>query len=477
MAPMSLLLVWFLMFAGEIMSMGNILHRGHMIMEEEELLGLFEVMDALLQDSEWAQAHPQPCTDTPWPGVECEVSSSNLPIFHITKIHIGPESPDIVSPPCKPSAYLSQSLLKLKYIKTLSIFNCFVASPVTLPKTLFGPFSSLEHLALENNPSLSGEIPTSLGDVASLRVLSLSQNSLQGNIPSQIGGLVSLEQLDLSYNNLSGQIPKEIGGLKSMTILDLSCNVIEGILPYSLGQLQLLQKMDLHSNRLSGGIPPDIGNLKRLVLLDLSRNFIGGPIHETLSSLELLEYLLIDDNPIKGEIPQSIGKLRKLKSVSLTGCGLTGPIPYSFSSLKNLTALSLGNNSLSGPVPPNLSSLPNLDQLNISHNKLSGVLQLPDDFVQKLGKRLDLRGNSELCINDQPNKKNLSSYLEIPSCLNMRQKNDNYFAGGPLEDLSGIKPSWYDSNPSSCSSWPNDLQVTLFTLVLSLVIRFLDLIL
>ncbi|KAK7359467.1 hypothetical protein VNO77_01427 [Canavalia gladiata] len=468
------LFVWFLVFYGEMMSIGGSLHRGRMIMEEEELLGLFEVMDALLEDPDWAQAHPQPCTDTPWPGVECEVSSSP-PIFHVTKIHIGP---DIVFPPCKHKAYLSESLLKLKYIKTLSIFNCFVASPVTLPKTLFGPFSSLEHLVMESNPSLSGEIPTSLGDVSSLRVLSLFQNSLQGNIPSQIGGLVGLEQLDLSYNNLSGQIPKEIGGLKSLTILDLSCNAIEGILPHSLGQLQLLQKIDLHSNRLIGNIPPDLGNLKRLVLLDLSQNFLGGPIHETLSSLEVLEYLLIDDNPIKGGIPQFIGKLRKLKSVSLSGCGLTGPIPYTFSSLKNLTALSLGNNSLIGSVPPNLGSLPNLDQLNISHNRLSGVLQLPGDFIQKLGKRLDLRGNSELCISDQPNKKNLSSYLEIPSCLNMRQRNDNSFAGGPLEDLSGIKPSWYDSNPSSCSSWLiNDLQVILSTLVVNLIISFLNLIL
>ncbi|XP_061373836.1 receptor like protein 29-like [Gastrolobium bilobum] len=469
MAYLSFLLVWFLVFEGEMMSIGSNLHKGHMKMEEEELLALFEVMDAILEDPDWAQAHPQPCTDTPWPGVECEVSSDNdTPIFHVTKIHIGP---DILSPPCKPSAYLPESLLKLNYMKTLSIFNCFVASPVTLPKTLFGPFSSLEHLALESNPTLSGEIPPSLGDVASLRVLSLSQNSLQGNIPSQIGGLVCLEQLDLSYNNLSGQIPKEIGGLKSMTILDLSCNIIEGILPYSLGQLQLLQKMDLHSNKLIGKIPPTLGNLKRLVLLDLSQNFIVGTIHESLSSLEHLEYLLIDDNPIKGEIPQFIGKLRKLKYVSLSGCGFNGPIPNSLSSLKNLTALSLGNNSLSGPVPPYLSSLPNLDQLNISHNRLSGVLQLPDDFIGKLGKRLDLRGNSELCISDQPNRKNLSSYLEIPSCLNMRQINGNSFADGPLEGPSEIKPSWHDSNiSSSSSSWMGDPQVILFTLVLNLVI-------
>ncbi|XP_057421414.1 receptor like protein 29-like [Lotus japonicus] len=464
MASLSLLIIWFLVFNAEMMLIRSNLHRGHMVMEEEELLGLFEVMDALLEDPDWAHAHPQPCTETPWSGIECEVSN-NPPIFHVTKIHIGP---DILFPPCKTSAHLSESMSKLKYLKTLSILNCFVASPVTLPKTLFGPFSSLEHLALVSNPTLYGEIPPSLGNVTSLKVLTLSQNSLQGKIPSQIGGLVFLEQLDLSYNNLSGPIPNEIGGMKSITILDLSCNAIEGVLfPSTLGQLQLLQKMDLHSNRLIGNLPPDFGNLKRLVLLDLSHNFISGPIPENLSSLKLLEYFLIDDNPIKGGIPQFIGKLRKLKLVSLSGCGLIGAIPNFFSSLMNLTAISLDNNNLSGPVPPNLGSLPNLDQLNISHNRLRGVLELPEDFIGKLGKRLDLRGNSELCFSDEASrKKNLSSDLEIPYCLNMRKSNDN-----PLEHPSGTKPSrYYHSNMSSCLSWLDDLQVILFALVLNLVI-------
>ncbi|RDX62308.1 Piriformospora indica-insensitive protein 2, partial [Mucuna pruriens] len=457
MASLSLLLVVFLLFASEMVGMRSKVHGEEM--EEEELLGLFEVMDALVDDPDWAQAHPQPCTDTPWPGVECEISN-DPPIFHVTKIHIGP---DILSPPCKPSAYLSESLLKLTYLKTLSIFNCFVASQVNLPPTLFGPFSTLEHLALQSNPTLAGEIPPTLGGVTSLRVLSLSQNSFHGNIPRQIGGLVSLEQLDLSYNNFSGQIPKEIGGLKSIAILDLSRNEIEGNLPFSLGQLQLLQKMDLSSNRLTGKIPPQLGNLKRLVLLDLSHNFIGGSIPESLSSLELLEYFLIDDNPIKSMIPHFIGILCKLKSVSFSGCGLIGSIPNSFSSLKNLTALSLDNNSLIGSVPPNLGLLPNLDQLNISHNMLNGVLQLPDEFIAKLGKRLDVRGNTELCIiSEQPNKKNLSSYLEIPSCVNMKPRNAK--SEGPPEDPAGIRPSLYQSNISSSSSWLDLQAIILFTL-------------
>ncbi|KAL4349054.1 hypothetical protein AHAS_Ahas10G0003600 [Arachis hypogaea] len=380
MASVPLFLVCFLLFSAEMMAMA---------MEEEELLGLFEVMEALLDDPEWSQAHPQPCTETPWPGVECEVSTDDPqnPIFHITKIHIGP---DIVSPPCKSSAYISKSLIKLSYLKTLSIFNCFVDSPVTLPSTLFGSFSSLEHLALQSNPTLNGELPSSLAEVSSLRVLSLSQNSFHGKIPRKIGSLPCLEQLDLSYNNFSGQIPLEIGGLKSLTILDISFNGIEGNLPHSLGQLKQLQKMDLSSNRLDGRIPFDLGMLKRLVLLDLSHNFIVGPIPQSLSSLENLEYLIMDDNPIKARIPFFIGSLLKLKSVSFSRCGLVGPIPNSFSALKNLSALSLDNNSLTGQVPSNLGLLPNLDQLNISNNMLYGVLELNGDFIAKLGERVSI---------------------------------------------------------------------------------------
>ena len=469
MAYLLVVLVGFLVFAGEVMAMGNKVHGDEMVMEEEELVGLYEVMGALLDDPEWAQAHPQPCTETPWPGVECGVSR-DPPIFHVTKIHIGP---DILSPPCKSSAYLSESLLKLTYLKTLSIFNCFVVSPVTLPTIPFGAFSSLEHLALQSNPTLSGELPPSFGYIASLRVLSLSQNSLQGKIPRQIGGLACLEQLDLSYNNFTGQIPKEIGGLKSITVLDLSRNNIEGNLPASLGQLEALQKIDLSSNRLTGQIAQNLGELKRLVLLDLSHNFITGPIPERLSSLEVLEYLLIDDNPIKAGIPLSIGKLRKLKTVSFSDCGLFGPIPNSLSFLKNLTALSLDKNNLSGQVPPNLDSLPNLDQLNLSYNKLSGVLQLSDDFIGRIGERLDVRGNDELCTSYQPNKKNLSSYLEIPACLNTTPKNGKSFADEAPVGSAGIKPSWYSSNVSSNSPWLY-LGVIPITLVLNFVLCFLN---
>ncbi|XP_077211086.1 uncharacterized protein LOC143846520 [Tasmannia lanceolata] len=419
-------------------------------MDSEELLGLFEVVSALLENPNWPQMHPHPCTDTPWPGIQCEVGQEEVPIFHVTKLHIGP---DIANPVCKTSAKLSESLVRLPYLKTLSIFSCFIISTVTLPPSLFGTFSYLEQLVIKSNPSLSGEIPPSLAEVSTLKVLSLSQNSLQGRIPKEFGRLDSLMQLDLSYNDLSGEIPDEIGGLRSLTILDLSQNGLQGQVPYTLGQLQSLQKIDLSSNMIVGTIPPHIGILSMLVLLDLSNNLLSGPIPEALSDLKELEYFLVENNPINTRIPMFLGSLTKLTVLSLAGCGFSGPIPTSIGSLAHLITLSLDRNRLSGTVPPNLGALPNLSQLNLSQNLLSGELSFPEEFVNRLGKRLDVRGNSGLCTR-QDQYKNLSLNLDTPPCLDSDKPSNRSWDqdSGTGTDYQRLKPSLYDGKGNSNAS-------------------------
>ncbi|KAK6917163.1 Leucine-rich repeat [Dillenia turbinata] len=425
---------------------------GEALMEESEILGLYEVMGCLLDDPSWGSMHPQPCTETPWPGLQCEISPVPL-LFHVTKIHIGP---DIVYPPCKLNATLSMSLQSLPFLKTLSLFNCFTSSQVSLSPSLFGTFSYLEHLALESNPSLVGQIPSSLSNVTTLRVLSLSQNNLQGEIPKMLGGLVNLEQLDLSFNNLSGEIPQEIGRLKSLTILDLGWNGLEGQLPSSLGQLSLLQKIDLSYNKLTGEIPEELGSLKRLVLLDLSHNLLKGPIPNSFSSLEQLEYLLMDNNPLRTVVPLFLGTLNRLTTLSFSNCGLIGPIPVAISSMQNLTALSLDNNNLNGSVPPNLESLPLLDHLNLSHNQLGGELLFSQEFIERLGNRLDVRANLGLCTKHQlDNIVNISMTSETAHCLDASRARNNQTCEENPDDLQKIEPPHKSSNSSSSNDASN----------------------
>ncbi|TQD82493.1 hypothetical protein C1H46_031929 [Malus baccata] len=125
------------------------------------------------EDLSWAQEHPHPCDETPWPGVQCEIGDENPPIFHVTKIHIGP---DTRTPPCKSSASLSSSLLKLPYLK-----NCA--------------------LSLDNS-RLNGIVPTSLGTLPSLDRLNLSNNQLSGALSLPEDFIERLgKKLDVRGNN------------------------------------------------------------------------------------------------------------------------------------------------------------------------------------------------------------------------------------------------------------------------------------
>jgi hypothetical protein len=94
-----------------------------------------------------------------------------------------------------------------------------------------------------------------------------------------------------------------------------------------------------------------------------------------------------------------VGSLRRLQVLGLSGCNLTGPIPRgAFAALGSLMALSLDRNRLDGPIPASLGALPHLGQLNLSQNRLAGEIALPGEFVARLGRRLDVRGNEELCV-------------------------------------------------------------------------------
>ncbi|CAM0875728.1 unnamed protein product [Alopecurus aequalis] len=405
-----------------------------------ELAAIYRVMADLLGDPTWPQLHPRPCTDTPWPGLQCELAADDSRRLRATRLHFGP---DVSTPPCRPGARLAApAILGLPHLRTLSLFGCFVGAgqAVELPPALFTNASSLEQLVLKSNPGLTGRIPATLTNLKSLQVLSLSQNGFHGEMPGELGGLAALQQLDLSYNNITGEIPEEIGGMASLSILDLSWNSISGGVPAALGSLQMLQKADLSYNRLAGVVPPEVGSLKELVFLDLSHNGLAGPLPASLAGLAKLQYLLLQDNPIGTAVPAVVGSLRRLQVLGLSGCNLTGPIPRSaFAALGSLMALSLDRNRLEGPIPASLGALPHLGQLNLSQNRLAGEIALPGEFVARLGRRLDVRGNEELCVG----RGLQSSYLGAPPCLGRGSVNgtsapDGATAGRGCRDYGGV---------------------------------------
>jgi Leucine-rich repeat (LRR) protein len=109
--------------------------------------------------------------------------------------------------------------------------------------------------------------------------------------------------LDLRFNQLSGEIPSSLGDLGTLHTLDLSFNQLSGEIPSSLGSTDL-KHLSLQNNRLSGSFPSSFGKLDYLITIDLSSNQLSGSIPSSLVSLKILQELILNNNSLSGPVPE-----------------------------------------------------------------------------------------------------------------------------------------------------------------------------
>jgi hypothetical protein len=148
----------------------------------------------------------------------------------------------------------------------------------------------------------------------------------------------SVAQIVLNGNSLSGSIPSELGNLSNLTYLHLGSNSLTGTIPSELGNLTKLTYIFLFSNSLTDSIPSELGNLTNLTNLNLSKNSLTGSIPSELGNLTKLTYLLLHDNLLTGNIPDELKKLTKLSYLWLSwGNSFTGTIPRELQKLSTLT--------------------------------------------------------------------------------------------------------------------------------------------
>jgi hypothetical protein len=132
--------------------------------------------------------------------------------------------------------------------------------------------SALKILKLgDNTKIISSQLPATIGVLTKLTVLSLYRFNLKGSadfvvcflfkrcfpdssgiLPDEIGDLRSLKALSLSFNKLTGDIPVEIGDLANLQSLALFNNRLDGTLPRTIGGCTSLRILNLNSNRLTG---------------------------------------------------------------------------------------------------------------------------------------------------------------------------------------------------------------------------------
>eukprot|EP00797_Seminavis_robusta_P015261 Sro2299_g322480.1 STYKc (669) ;mRNA; r:9163-11486 len=225
---------------------------------------------------------------------------------------------------------LPTELGKLEYLQLFVVAEANLSG--YLPNEIY-QFTKLEVLAVQASPKLNTE--TMLQGIAASRMPKLKLLSLQNGpveaeqpIPSELGLLTTLTMLSLIDLKLHGTIPSEFGCLLQLTSLALPGNSIVGNLPRVFSKITSLQRLDISSNRLVGTLPPDL-----------------------FSTLTQLQYLLINDNDFVGLIPTEIGFMSSLKQLHLENTNLSGTIPSELLELKNLTSLVVTNTFLLGRVP------------------------------------------------------------------------------------------------------------------------------
>ncbi|KAH6761124.1 Leucine-rich repeat protein kinase family protein [Perilla frutescens var. hirtella] len=284
-------------------------------------------------------------------------------------------------------------------------------------------FSALQILDLSYNKDITGELPSSIGNLNNLSSLIVVGCGFTGMIPASIGSLQKLVYLSLNLNSFIGEIPASIGNLSSLFWLDLADNKLIGSIPVSKGTTpgldMLVQTKHFHfgRNKLSGEIPPQLFSSKlTLKHLLLENNQLTGSIPSTLGLVQSLEVIRLDKNLLSGPVPDNLNNLTKVQDLYLANNKLTGPMPNLtqmdslnyvdlsnnsftdgdvppwFSSLQSLTSLIMESTHIKGELPVALFSLPQLQTVNLRKNQINGTLNFGPNYSNQLD-LVDLQGN------------------------------------------------------------------------------------
>ncbi|MCO5550970.1 hypothetical protein L7F22_004465 [Adiantum nelumboides] len=275
-----------------------------------------------------------------------------------------------------------------------------------------GQLSSLRQLSVHTN-AIAGAIPGSISSLRNLRGLYLFHNLLTGTIPVSLSPV--LQALDLSNNRLSGSIPSSLSASALLRRINLSYNNLSSTVPRTLSSLTRLQELLLNHNQLVGAVP-NFSQLANLQTLDLSQNLLTGSfpslqvqtsagaspamaivhLSATSSAKELFPSLLtlnLSHNALSGKLPSQIGELSSLLQLDVSNNKLSGAVPPQLANITELSTLDLSHNNFTGSLPSSLSLLANLTHFNCSFNSLTGKVPKLRHTIQASA----FVGNKGLC--------------------------------------------------------------------------------
>jgi hypothetical protein len=118
----------------------------------------------------------------------------------------------------------------------------------------------------------SGDFPTWIYSLSSLKYLNLQKNQFTCRLPSARSLPSGLEELLLNSNAFDGQIPADLHVLKNLRNFNIVNNNIEGSIPDIFDAIMpMIAIFDFSRNRITGALPTSLGtSVSRLPLILLS---------------------------------------------------------------------------------------------------------------------------------------------------------------------------------------------------------------
>lgn len=162
-----------------------------------------------------------------------------------------------------------EALKSLQRLADLSLQNQNIVG--NLPMSQLLPVKDTLNILRLTDNSLSGSIPSQIGEFTNLSLLTFVNNKLSGTLPSQ-AGLLRVDRFKLSQNRLSGPLPTQIGLMTQANVVEISENLLNGALPSELGMMSSMTRLSLANNSLTGQIPSELALAMNLAQIDLSLN-------------------------------------------------------------------------------------------------------------------------------------------------------------------------------------------------------------
>ncbi|KAL8248090.1 hypothetical protein R6Q59_009306, partial [Mikania micrantha] len=341
-----------------------------------------------------------------WAGITCDNSTGHVHQIHLPGLDGHCDSPDLyymyeayekVSKLHRLRGDLNPSLLRLKKLKHLDL-SCNDFGGIQVPNFI-SSLGDLRYLNLSNS-GFVGVIPTQLGNLSRLHVLSLGNIYDAENIYGStslsnmqwLSNLRFLTHLDMNGVNLSktSNWSQVINTLPSLVELHLSNCELSHIDPHApIHNLTSLTLLDLSFNNFSSSVPLWIFNITSLVSLDLSRCSFHSPDSRSISTdmfrnLTALRLLSVYSNDFMNSSSVLKGLSSSVASnlilLDIRSCGISSPVLDSLHNLTSLHSLYLSRNQLSKRIPKSLGNLCSLRDLDLSsmkylQNKLTYIME------------------------------------------------------------------------------------------------------